>query len=133
MNQSSEGTISPARSSRISACSACPRRRSSLVSMTSAGRTGGKSKGTKASIFSPPAVTLSYRPVVRFGMTWRLNLGDDVVPIGRQECALGYVGAVDKWAAAATVNESCGGGLFIHRLVIVNLRQVFWSLNRTTE
>src|SRR5713101_47823 len=66
MNQSSDGTISPARSSRTRACSACSRRDASRPTMASCGFLGGKREGTKALILSPPAATRSYRPVLRF-------------------------------------------------------------------
>jgi len=65
MNQSIDGTISPASSSRASACSACRSRSAILPSTTSGGAGGGSGNGTKAATSSPPTVVRSYLPVVR--------------------------------------------------------------------
>src|SRR6266496_1890939 len=63
MSQSSEGTISPARSRRVSACSAWERvsRRASSVS---GGSEGGSGLGMKAAIASPATVLLRVSPTV---------------------------------------------------------------------
>src|SRR6266566_1300271 len=71
MNQSSEGTISPASSSRIRASSAARSRCASAASRANGGSAGGNGDGTNASTSSPANVVRSYRPVAR----WLIELG----------------------------------------------------------
>src|SRR6266478_1396939 len=70
MNQSSEGTISPASSSRIRASSAARSRCASAASRPNGGSAGGNVDGKNASTSSPAKVVRSYRPVAR----WLIDL-----------------------------------------------------------
>src|ERR1700681_612104 len=65
MNQSSDGTISAASSSRVSACSAARSRSANAESSDNAVAAGGSGDGTKAATSSPAMVVPSYRPVER--------------------------------------------------------------------
>lgn len=64
LTHSSDGTISPARSSRVSFCSASRRRSRMRSSRTSGGSRGGSGSGTKAENASSPVLRCTYRPVV---------------------------------------------------------------------
>src|SRR6266511_2453031 len=77
MNQSSEGTSSPARSRRESAC--CARGRTSPNDATSSGGSdGGSGNGTNAATVSPATVLLRVSPTIL--ATPDPPLGSDPLP-----------------------------------------------------